>query len=118
MPLNDTGMALVASLLQETLLYAQLHSASAGDGGDNIALEGRQPVPWGTPDSGGDFGLASAITFTGGDPSSDIYSVTLWDEETDGICYGEYVLSEDASFNADGEYHITALDFNGTVTGA
>lgn len=116
MPLNETGMLFLAGSLQtDALLFAQLHSGFAGDGTDNIALAGREPVHWDTPSGTGDFGLISAITFSGGTPGGDVYSVTLWDEETDGACHGEFpITSGDITFNLTGEYQITAIDATGT----
>lgn len=114
MSLNGTGMLLLAGVLQETLLYAQLHSGLAGVGGtDNIAIVGRQPVNWNTPVATGNFGLISLMSFTGGNPGADVYSVTLWDAETGGVFYGEHPLTGDVTFNALGDFQVTAIDFTG-----
>lgn len=117
MPLNSAGLTLQATAIQGVLFYAQLHSGGAGAGGtDNIAIAGRRAVPWGAP--GASFGLISQINFTGGTPGSAVHSVTLWSAETGGVCYGEFVLTGDLTFNAIGEFNVTAIDFTGTVSGS
>lgn len=115
MPLNAAGMLFLANTLQtDALLFAQLHSGLAGDGTDNIAVPGRQPVDWDTPVGNGDFGLISAIDFTGGTPGGDVYSVTIWDAETDGSCHGEFPITDgDITFNLMGQFSITAIDATG-----
>lgn len=118
MPLNETGLTLQATTLQTVLLFAQLHSGLAGMSGmDNIAVAGRRPVHWTMP-TNGDFGLISQIAYTAGTPNAAVYSVTLWDAETNGTYYGEYPLTGDAAFNVFGEYQVTAIDFKGTASGA
>jgi len=111
MALNPTGLAFAINSLQTGLVYAQIHSGSASDGTENIAVTGRQPVYWTVPSSGS-FGLASPIIFTGGPSYGTAYSVTLWDQETDGSMMGEIPLSGgDATFNGDGQYQVTVIDF-------
>jgi hypothetical protein len=115
LPLNETGLTLLATTLQGVLLFGQLHSAPAGvTNMDNIALPGRLPALWNTP--GSNFGLISAMNFTGGTPGASVYSVTFWDSETDGTCRGEEPLTGDVTFNAAGEFQVTAIDFVGTST--
>lgn len=119
MPLNQNAMVVLANTLRATLLFAQLHSAAAGAvGTDNIAVAGRRPVFWGTPAPSGQFGLISAIDFTAGTPLGAAYSVSLWDAETSGVYYGEFVLGADSAFNSLGEYHVTVIDLTGTASGA
>lgn len=115
MPLNNAGMTLLATTLQTNLAWGQLHSAPAGTSGtDNVTTSGRQPVIWGTPDSFGNFGLTSEIAFTDGDPGGEVYSVTLWDQETGGVFYGEFALDGDGTFGSAGGFSVTAIDFVGT----
>lgn len=117
MPLNNAGMIALAVALQETLAYAQLHSAPAGTNGtDNLTTSGRQPTAWDTPDASGNFGLISEISFTDGDPDGEVYSVTLWDLETGGTFYGEFALDGDGTFGAAGGFLVTAIDFTGTTS--
>lgn len=116
MPFNENAMTVAANALRTTITHGQLHDSYAGANGlDNIAAS-RQPVEWTTPTGIGDFGLASASTFTGGEPFGSIYSITLWDAETDGTMYGEFPLENDLTFNSVGEYQVTAIDVFGNVT--
>lgn len=118
MALNDGGVALLASALQGVTTYMQVHTAAAGTSGtDNIATP-RLPIFWTSP-SAGSWGLASPLRFISGPPSGVAYSVSLWDAESDGTFYGEYVLtSGDLVFNEQGEFLVTALDFNITASDA
>lgn len=111
MALNPTGLEFAINSLQTGLLYAQIHSGSASDGTANIAVVGRQPIYWTTPSSGS-FGLASPLVFSGGPSYGTAYSVTLWDQETDGSMMGEITLTGgDTTFNGDGVYQVTVIDF-------
>ena len=117
MPLNDTGLSLIATTLQSVLLFGQLHSGFAGSSStDNIAVAGRQPIHWTAPDSSGNFGLISQMSFTAGPSGGPVFSVTLWDSETDGVPYAECFLGGDATFNIEGEYQVTAIDVTETST--
>lgn len=117
MPLNDDGLTLMSNCLQAGLLYAQLHSASAGVSGTGSVCSVRMPVHWETPD-GGEFGLISPLRFVAGTPNGAVYSVSLWDAEVDGTFYGEFVLTGDLTFNGEGAFQVTAIDFVGTATDA
>lgn len=117
MALNDAAMVLAANTLRSALAYAQLHSAAAGASGTaNLTTATRQPVSWGAPTGSGSFMLASQINFTGGNPSSAVYSVTLWDTAVSGNFYGEFILSGDAIFDTSGNYSVTAIDLTGSAT--
>ena len=116
MALNAAGLTLTASTLQANLLFAQLHTDTAGDGTANLSSVGRQPVAWTT--AGTTFGLASPVKYVSGVADEVVYSVTLWDDETDGSCFGEFVLDGDGAFNSEGEFLITAIDFTATATDA
>lgn len=116
MPFNSAAMVLAANTLRGACTYAQLHSAAAGDGTANVTAAARQPVVWSAATSDGDFNIASQIVFTGGASSGTVYSVTLWSALTAGTCYGEIILSGDATFNSDGIYIVTSLAQNGAAT--
>ena len=118
MALNPTGLEFAINSLQTGLLYAQIHSGAASDGTENIAVTGRQPVYWTAPDEGA-FGLASPLNFIGGPSYGDAYSITLWDQETEGTMMGEVIFSGgDTTFNGDGQYQVTAIDFTMTASDA
>lgn len=114
MALNSAGLALTATALKANLLYAQLHSGSAGsEGTSNVAIPGRLPVTWATV-SPTEFALQSQLEFRGGASGDPCYSVSLWDTETDGNFYGEYLLTGDNAFNNEGVFLVTQLDFLAT----
>jgi hypothetical protein len=116
MPLNDAGLGLAADTVQAALLYAQLHTDAAGvDYDENLCTIGRQPISWGPPTDGA-WGLASQITFRGGVADEPVHSVTVWDEETGGTCYGEFILDGDGIFNKEGNFLITLFDFTVIAT--
>jgi len=108
------GCCCLAGTLQETLLFAQLHSALAGvDGDDNIDPAGRQPLNWDTPDSDGRL--------------RDDLAGQLHRSEPRGLCTRHLVgrrnwwrvlrrvpLGGDVTFNSAGEFQVTAIDFEGT----
>lgn len=116
MPLNSTAMLAGAGTIKGLLAYAQLHSAAAGGSyTSNVTSAARQAVTWTTSTGLGSFGLLSQVSFTGGGATNPVYSVTLWSAITAGTCYGEFLLSGDATFNSSGEYALTALDFTGNA---
>lgn len=117
MPWSNTAMVDAANALRAKYVYAQLHTAAAGGSGtSNVSAAGRQSVSWAAATNDGDFGLSSAINFTGGAASGAVYSVTLWDAASNGTFGGEFVLTGDATFNAAGEYSVTTLNTNGSST--
>lgn len=114
--LNTTAMAVAATALKASLLYAQLHSGPAGSSGtSNVTTAARKAITWGSTSGAGDFGLGAQLDFTGGAASGDIYSVTLWSALTSGTFYGEFVISGDAAFNSSGDYSVTSLDLDGSA---
>lgn len=119
MALNPAGLALAVNAVRNALLYAQLHTDSAGGTGtDNLAPSGRKAVFWTEPVAGS-FSLASQITFQGTENTYNAHSVTFWDAETIGTgnFYGEFILTGgDTTCNAQGEFKVTAIDFTVTAT--
>jgi hypothetical protein len=118
MGFNNTAMQALASYATGTLLkYAQLHSAAAGvNGTANVTTAARVAPVWAAPTGAGSFGLASVINFTGGAANGAVYSVTLWSASSGGTFYGEFVLTGDVSFDASGNYTITALNETGAAS--
>lgn len=116
--LNNAAMLLAANALKAGLVGAQLHSAAAGGAGtSNLCSSARQAISWGAVSGAGDFGLASQLDFTGGAGSGAVYSVTLWSTSTTGgVFYGEFVLTGAATFNASGEYSVTAINLDGSAS--
>jgi hypothetical protein len=117
MGFNNTFMQDMASYATANKLkYGQLHSAAAGTNGtSNIACTPRLALIWTTPTGLGNFGLASAVPFTGGTASGPVYSMTVWTALTLGTFYGEFVLpGGDLTFDASGNYTVTVIDLSGT----
>lgn len=117
MALSNSAMVLAANALRSNATHAQLHSAAAGAAGtSNVTSASRQAVSWSTATGDGDFGLTAPLNFAGGASGGAVYSVTLWTASTGGTFLGEFVLTGDSSFNAAGEYSVTAIDFDGSAT--
>lgn len=116
MGLNNTAMGVAATALKNVLLYAQLHSAAAGSAGtSNVTTAARKSVSWSATTGNGDFGLASAINFTGGAANGPVYSVTLWSASTAGTFYGEFVIGGQAAFDNSGGYTLDSLNLDGSA---
>jgi hypothetical protein len=114
---NDAAMVVAANALRGAATHAQLHSAAAGGSGtSNVTTAGRVAVTWSAATGTGDFGLASALNFTGGAALGAVYSVTLWSASTSGTFYGEFITSGDLTFNAAGEYKVTELNLDGSAS--
>jgi len=112
--LNVAAMTVAATALKGAMLYAQIHSGPAGSAGTaNIGATTRKSVTWGSVTGPGNFGISSAVNFTGGTANGPAYSVTLWSASTSGTYYGEFLLSGDATFDSSGNYTLSALDLVG-----
>lgn len=114
---SNAAMADAAGAIIAKYVFAQLHTAAAGATGvANVSAADREAVSWGSVTSNGDFDIDTTIAFTGGATSGPVYSVTLWDADTDGVFGGEFVLTGDATFNAAGEYNVTSIAQNGSAS--
>lgn len=117
MALSNAAMIVAANALRGAITHAQLHSGAAGGSGTtNVTSAGRQAITWSAATSDGDFGLASALNFTGGASSGAVAEVSLWSASSGGTFYGNYAITGDATFNSAGEYTLTALNLNGSST--
>ncbi len=116
--LNSAAISVASTALKAAMIYAQLHHDAAGlYGTANQTLAARRPVTWSALSSSGDFSLASPINFTGGEPESTVYSVTLWSAApTGGTFYGEFRISNGArAFSSSGEFTVSSLDMDGSA---
>lgn len=110
-------MVIGANAMKAFMTHAQLHWAAAGESGiSNVTIAARQAIPWSVVADDGDFGLASALVFTGGAPGSVVYSMTIWSASAGGTFCGEFILSGDQSFNASGQYRVDAIVLDGSAT--
>ena len=117
MALNNTAMVVAANALRTAMTHGQLHSGAAGGSGtSNVTSAARQAITWSAATSDGDFGLSSSLAFTGGAASGAVAEISLWSASTSGTFYGTFALSGDTTFNAAGEYTVTALNLNGSAT--
>ena len=115
--LNNTAMTVAANALKSAITHAQLHTAAAGAAGtSNVSSAARKPVTWGAVTGAGDFGLSSALNFTGGASSGPVYSVTLWSASSGGTFYGEFILGGDTAFSSAGEYTVYSLNLDGSAS--
>jgi len=117
MPFFDAAMVLAANAVRGAVTHLQLHSGAPGTAGTtNVTTAARRPVTWSAATADGDFGLSATVAFTGGAASGACTYVTLWSALTGGTCYGSFALTGDATFNAAGEYNLTALNINGSAS--
>jgi len=117
--LNDAAMTVASTALKSALMYAQLHHDDAGlYGTANLTTAARRPVSWGAITGNGDFSLASPINFTGGEPETAVYSVTLWSEApTGGTYFGEFPMGGTVrSFSTSGEFTVISFDLDGSAS--
>lgn len=117
MALSDAAMIVAANALRSAITHAQLHSGAPGGAGtSNVTSASRQAITWAAATSDGDFGLSSALNFTGVAASGAVQYVTLWSASTAGTFYGSYALTGDQTANAAGEYTVTAINLNGSAS--
>jgi hypothetical protein len=117
MPFNNALMVLSANAQRAAMTHMQLHTGDPGAAGTaNVTSAARQAVTWSAATSDGDYGLASAVNFTGVAANGAATWVSLWSAITSGTTYGNFALSGDATANAAGEYTVTALNLNGSAT--
>lgn len=116
MPLNNAAMIIGANAIRGVISHLQAHSADPGAAGTTAALGARQPVTHSAATADGDWGLASAVNFTGLGAGVAVTYVSAWSALTGGTWYGNYALTGDTTANSAGEYQLTALNFNGSST--
>lgn len=113
MALTDATLNALGTDLAALIPYASLHTADPGTTGANESSAARQATSF-TVDADGDLTLDSTLAFTGGAASGAVTHVGLWSASTAGTFRGGFALSGDTTFNAAGEYNVTALTINGT----
>lgn len=115
---SNAAMVVAANAIRGVATHMQAHSGDPGASGtSNATTAARQPVSWSSPTADGDFGLASAVNFTGIAASGAVTWVSLWSQlAAGGTWYGNFQLTGDQVANAAGEYSVTALNFNGSST--
>jgi hypothetical protein len=118
MALSNAAMVVAANALRGAMTHMQLHSGDPGAAGtSNVTAAARQPVTWAAATADGDFGLASAVNFTGVAANGATQYVSLWSQlAAGGTWYGNFQLTGDQTANAAGEYTVNALNLNGSAT--
>lgn len=112
MSLNASAIQVGAAAIAADIDTAKLHTGDPGAAGtSNTTTAGSQTIALSA--SGGDISLSAPVDFTGGVPSGPCTYVSLWAGAT---FRGAYALSGDQTFNAAGEYSLTALDVTGSST--
>lgn len=113
MALTDATLQALGNELASLITHLSLHTAAPDGTGSNQSAAARQAVTW-SVDADGDLTLSAAVAFTGGAASGACTHVGLWSASTGGTFRGSYALTGDQTFNAAGEYTVTALTINTT----
>ena len=117
MPLNNPAMVVAANALRSAITHAQIHSGDPGAAGTaNNHGAARQAIAWTGATNDGDFGLNSALNFTGLTPGANCTWISVWSASSSGTWYGNFQLTGDTVANASGEFSVTALSLNGSAT--
>lgn len=118
MPFSDAAMAVGANAIRTACAGMQLHTGNPGVGGAANKSAAPMQVPsWTVVTADGDFGLASALTFSGATPNGAITYVSLWSNTSgSGIWYGNFPLSGDLTADSAGGYTVEELTINGSST--
>ena len=114
--LNDTLLTIGAAAMQAAATHASLHTAEPNGSGSNASSASRQAISWETA-AAGDMILTTDENFTGGSASGACTHVGLWSASTSGTFYGYFALDGDQTFNASGEYTLTAMTISGSSAG-
>ena len=115
MPLTDATLQSMGNHLASLITHLAIHTADPGTNGANPSAAARQPVTWNV-DSDGDLTISATINFTGGAANGPATHVGGWSALTAGTFRGGWALTGDQTFNAAGQYSVTALTINGTST--
>lgn len=115
MPLTDGTLNSLGTSLAGLCTHASLHTADPGSTGTNEVTGGgyaRQAVSF-TVDGDGDLTITGTLAFSG--PANGAAQfVGLWSAASGGTFRGGFALTGDQTFNAAGQYNVTALTINGT----
>lgn len=115
MPFNDALLTIGAQAMTDAVDLLSLHSAQPDATGSNETTATRQTPTWDTA-ANGDLILTTDEAFTGGTASGACTHVGLWNAAGTTF-YGYFALTGDQTFNAAGEYTLTAITVTGSSTG-
>lgn len=117
MPFFDSAMVVAANALRSAITHAQIHSGDPGSAGtSNNHGVARVAISWSAATADGDFGLASALNFTGLTAGATCTWVSVWTASSAGTCHGKFQLTGDTVANSSGEFSVTSLNQNGAAS--
>lgn len=116
--LSDAAMVIGATAIRGALGGAQLHIDDPGTGGVAHKSSASMVAPtWTNPTGSGNFDLAAPIAFSGGTPNGPVKYVSLWSNTSGtGVWYGNFLLTGDLVFDANGEYTVESLTITGSAS--
>lgn len=115
MAANDTLLNIAADAMAAAATHIAIHTAEPDAAGSNESTAARVAAGWAAA-SGGDIAISATLSFTGGTASGPATHVGFWSAITGGTFYGWQALTGDQTFNAAGEYNVTALTLAGTAS--
>lgn len=115
MAINDALLTIGAQAMADAAVYAAIHTAEPNGSGSNQSSAARVLIDWATAASG-DVALDTDLEFTGGASSGAATHIGFWSASSSGTFYGWLPLSGDQTFNAAGEYTVTAITLTGSAT--
>lgn len=115
MALNDAILTIGAQAMCDAITHISVHTADPGATGINESAAARQAASWDVA-ANGDMTLTTDEAFTGGTASGPCTHIGYWSAITGGTYYGSHALTGDQTFNAAGEYTLTAITISGSST--
>lgn len=115
MALNDTILNIGNASAQTAMTHMAIHTAQPDATGSNQSSAGRQAITWVTA-ANGDLVITADLAFTGGAASGAATHIGFWSAVTAGTFYGWLALTGDQTFNAAGQYTVTAVTITGTAS--
>lgn len=113
MALNAAAQTAAGNGLAGVITHLALHTAQPDAAGSNQAASARVAVTW--TNTNGDL-TSGSKAFTGGTASGPATHVGYWGALTGGTFYGWHALTGDQTFNAAGEYTVTQVTLDSTVS--
>lgn len=109
MSFTPTTLASASTHITTLITHVSIHSANPGTTGTNESSAARQAVTINV-DANGVMTLAATESFTGGAANGGATWIGLWSAATAGIFRGGFqITTGDQTFNAAGEYNLTAM---------
>ena len=113
---NDALLNIGATAMANASAYLSIHTATPNDTGSNESTAARKPITFSIAANGDVTITNGPIAFTGGAASGPAVAGGFWSAVTGGTYYGHRLLTGDQTFNAAGEYNVTAGALNGSTS--